>query len=144
MSRTKAEETKTEEAPGAKTEDSPRAYEHTDPNAETPTVRDPAAPEEAPGEVLPEDHVPVAERVAGAKRGPTAEEVAKYFEDDPTTLLEAIVILANSDRYRRNGSFVAIAQHYQVEQGSIRQWQERIDQQVNRRQASAEAVPAKK
>lgn len=90
------------------------------------------------------DKAVVVEETAGRKRRePTAQEIADACED-PFLLLEAVTILANTDRFRRNNALFQIAQHFVVEQKAARDHQTRLDQRIHRKaeEHAAAAEPA--
>lgn len=86
-----------------------------------------------PAEFVPEDG---KEEEEPAEAKPvTVDDVVAFCGGDPVLLLEAVVALANTDRFRRNNALYGIAMHYGVEQKQIREWQSRLDARAERKLA---------
>lgn len=108
-----------------------------------PTAPDGSAPsDDAPpqaagtndGELYGEGNLPDDPTV------PTPDVIAAAVAD-PIVLLEAFVIAASTDRYRRNNAMMNFVRSYQVEQGAIREMQKRLDlRAADREVRNAEAI----
>lgn len=53
--------------------------------------------------------------------------------EDPIELLERFCSAAQTDRYRRNNGLMNLVRAYQIEQGAIKELQNRLDQRNERR-----------
>lgn len=107
-----------------------------------------AGPTSAPSDALPsaveasagETETSVLVDVEETPRIPTADQIASFITD-PIVLLEAFVIAASTDRYRRNNAMMNFVRSYQVEQGAIRAMQARLDlRAADREKQNAEAL----
>lgn len=76
------------------------------------------------------------------RSGPTAAEIAERV-DDPIVLIEAFVMVASGERFRRNNPLMNLVRAYQVEQDAIKTLQGRLDaRDADRKKQNAEAERA--
>lgn len=73
------------------------------------------------------------------RRIPTASELAEALPD-AILLLEALSLVASTDRYRRNTALQATVRHYAVDQASVKEIQKRLDERAAAREAEKAAV----
>lgn len=69
-----------------------------------------------------------------AAEKPDAMEIAKSLGNDAILLLEAFVIAANTDRFRRNNQVQSLSRGFQVSQEEIRDLQARLDAKHDRQE----------
>lgn len=77
--------------------------------------------------------LPVGFNRANAHAAPSLSSDDEQAAEDPIELLERFCSAAQTDRYRRNNGLMNLVRAYQIEQGAIKELQNRLDQRNERR-----------